>query len=64
MKREITNKEYDSMVKQASPNSKLLKDMCLSFVVGGIICVIGQLINDGFKNALLNAIFLRSPVRQ
>lgn len=49
MKRNISNKEYDMMVKKASPNSKIFKDMLLAFIVGGIICVIGQLINNGFS---------------
>ena len=49
MKREISNKEYDAMVKTASPNSQLFKDMICAFLVGGIICVIGQLINNGFS---------------
>jgi len=47
MKNNISNKEYSKMVEKASPNSKLLLDMTRAFVVGGIICVIGQLISDG-----------------
>ena len=42
----ISNKEYDSMVKKATPNSKLLKDMIAAFLVGGTICVIGQVITE------------------
>ena len=42
----ISNKEYYSMVKKATPNSKLLRDMLASFVVGGTICVIGQIIME------------------
>lgn len=42
----ISNKEYDSMVKRATPNSKLLKDMVMAFLVGGTICVIGQIITE------------------
>ena len=34
------------MVKQATPNSQLFLDMVKAFAVGGIICVIGQLITD------------------
>lgn len=49
MKKEISNKAYDAMVKKASPNSKTLKDMACAFLVGGIICVIGQFINIGFS---------------
>jgi len=49
MKNNISNKEYSKMVKKASPNSKLFSDMAKAFVVGGVICIIGQLISDGFK---------------
>ena len=42
----ISNKEYDSMVKKATPNSNLMQDSIKAFLVGGIICVIGQLITE------------------
>ena len=44
----ISNKEYDRMVKKATPNSQLLPNCIKAFVVGGVICVIGQLITEGF----------------
>ena len=50
MKNNISNKEYSQMVKKASPNSELLKDMIKAFIVGGIICIIGQLISDFYKS--------------
>lgn len=40
----ITNKDYDAMVKKASPNSKLFFDTFLAFVIGGTICTVGQLL--------------------
>lgn len=39
-------KQYSELVDQKSPPSELFKDMCLSFVIGGLICVVGQLINN------------------
>ena len=42
----ISKKDYDVMVKKATPNSSLFRDMLSAFVVGGVICVIGQLITD------------------
>lgn len=42
----ISKTQYDQMVKKATPNSSLLADMAKAFVVGGIICVIGQVICD------------------
>ncbi|MBO5007657.1 MAG: stage V sporulation protein AC [Clostridia bacterium] len=44
----ISNKEYDVMVKKATPNSKLFTDCVKAFIVGGIICVIGQIIMEGY----------------
>ena len=42
----VTQQQYDLMVKKSSPNSKSLKDIPKAFLIGGIICVIGQAIND------------------
>ena len=39
-----TNKEYQTYVDKKSPNSPLLKNCFNSFWVGGLICVIGQII--------------------
>ncbi len=41
---------YSEMVKEASPNSHLLADCVKAFVSGGIICVIGQVINNTFAS--------------
>ena len=38
-------KKYRKLVDKKSPPSELLKNMCKAFVVGGFICVIGQVIN-------------------
>lgn len=40
---------YQKYVDQKSPNSPLWKDLIWAFVVGGLICIIGQLISDGYK---------------
>lgn len=42
----ISKQQYDSMVKKASPDSRSAKDIAKAFVIGGIICCIGQGIND------------------
>ncbi len=42
----ISNKQYAEMVKKATPNSEIFKDMLKAFLVGGAICIIGQLITD------------------
>lgn len=41
-----TQKEYSDYVDQKSPNSPILKNCFNAFWVGGLICVIGQLIMD------------------
>lgn len=42
----VSKKEYSEMAKKASPDSTLFKDCLKAFLVGGIICTIGQ----GFIN--------------
>ncbi len=49
MQNQMTDKEYQKYVDKKTPNSTLFKDMVWAFVVGGIICIIGQLISDGYK---------------
>jgi stage V sporulation protein AC len=44
----MTNKEYGEYVKQKTPNSKLVPNMLKAFLVGGIICCIGQAITNGY----------------
>jgi stage V sporulation protein AC len=41
-------KAYPKMVKDKSPNSNLIKDCILAFIVGGLICDIGQIFNNLF----------------
>ncbi len=43
-----TNKEYQKYVDKKSPNSPIFKDCFNAFWVGGLICVIGQIIYDYF----------------
>lgn len=43
-----TNKEYQEYVNKKSPNSPIFKNCFNAFWVGGLICVIGQLIFNYF----------------
>ncbi len=43
---QLNNKQYSQMVKKQSPPSPKLKDCTAAFLVGGIICVIGQLLSE------------------
>jgi stage V sporulation protein AC len=49
MQNKMTNEEYQKYVDKKTPNSTLLKDIALAFLVGGLICIIGQLIFDGYS---------------
>lgn len=46
---ELSPKEYQEYVKQKSPKSPLGKDLLLAFVIGGLICVVGQAVQDGWS---------------
>lgn len=47
--KQYTPKQYNEMVKKASPNSKSWIDIPKAFVIGGLICCIGQGINNIFS---------------
>ena len=50
----MTNKEYAEYVKKKTPNSKLIPNALKAFLVGGIICCIGQGLLDGLSAAGLS----------
>ena len=50
----MTPKEYDKMLKESSPPTRSGRSLPMAFVVGGLICVAGQAIGDGFRAAGLN----------
>ena len=43
--------EYSGMVKKASPNSQLAKNCIWAFVVGGSICLLGEIMYDFYRRA-------------
>ena len=45
----MTPEEYQSYVKKISPKSPTVKDTLFAFVIGGGICVLGQLIQNGWS---------------
>ena len=51
---DMSPKEYQDYVRRVSPKSPLGKDVALAFVVGGAICVLGQLIQNGWSAAGLD----------
>ncbi len=54
MNKNFTKQEYSKYVKSVSPNSKLFINIIKAFAVGGIICVIGQIIFNWLKGRGLN----------
>ena len=51
----MTEKEYGKLVQDISPKSPIVKDCLWAFLVGGLICVLGQLILEGYKALGLDA---------
>ena len=51
---DMSPKEYQQYVQQKSQKSPIVKDVVLAFVIGGLICVVGQLIQNGWSAAGLD----------
>ena len=45
---DMSPKEYQEYVKQKSKKSPIVKDTVLAFLIGGAVCVLGQLIRNGW----------------
>ena len=45
----MTDKEYQKLVEQVSPNSPIGKDCFHAFWIGGLICVLGPLLINGYS---------------
>ena len=44
---DMTPQAYQQYVQQRMKKSPIWKDVCLAFVIGGAICVLGQAIQNG-----------------
>ena len=44
----MTEKEYDKLAQSLAPKSPIWKDCLNAFLVGGLICALGQAIMNGF----------------
>lgn len=49
MKNNMTDQQYRDYVNQKTPNSPIIKDVIWAFVIGGAVCVIGQLLSNGYR---------------
>ena len=45
----MTEREYGKLVDSMAPKSPIRKDCFNAFLIGGLICTIGQLIMNGYK---------------
>ena len=45
---DLTPKEYQQYVEQKAKKSPIVKDTALAFVIGGLICVLGQAIQTAW----------------
>lgn len=50
----MSNAEYDEYIKAKTPNSKLFTNCIKAFVIGGIICIIGQALLNLYQYLGLN----------
>lgn len=51
---DMTPEEYQNYVKQKAKKSPLVKDLLMAFLVGGVICVVGQVVMNGWGAAGLS----------
>lgn len=42
----LTNTEYSNIAKKCSPDTKYYKTLPMSFIIGGLICCVGQAFNN------------------
>ena len=52
--RDMSKQEYDALIKQREKPSPIVKDCIFAFLIGGAICVLGQLIREGWLGMGLN----------
>lgn len=50
----MTQKEYGKLIKDMAPKSPIVKDCIFAFLIGGLICAIGQAFMNLYSNLGLN----------
>ena len=53
IKKSIEETNYQEYVKKSMPKSHFLKECAMAFIVGGLICVLGEGLNDIGKKVLM-----------
>ncbi|MCR4437015.1 MAG: stage V sporulation protein AC [Clostridiales bacterium] len=46
MQKNFTKEDYRKYVEQISPKSKVLRNVVRAFIIGGLICIVGQFITN------------------
>ena len=46
----LTNEEYNELVQEASPKSPIVKDCAFAFIIGGSICMFGEILRQWYMN--------------
>lgn len=46
----ITNSEYDDLISKKAKKSPIVKNIVIAFIVGGLICCLGQFISNQLMN--------------
>ena len=54
MKNNMTPKEYGEYVKKKTPDSPVFTDCLRAFIIGGLVCTLGQVFLNIYKNCGLN----------
>ncbi|HOQ36350.1 MAG TPA: stage V sporulation protein AC [Acetivibrio sp.] len=49
MRKTMTDKEYQNYVEKKSPNSNIVRNVIRAFIVGGLICIVGQFITNALR---------------
>lgn len=49
LKQQVKQQQYQNEVDKLTPKPPLFKNICWAFVVGGLICTLGQFITDYFS---------------
>ena len=55
-----TGNEYNKMAKEASPNSPVFVDCLKAFLIGGTVCLLGQIFNFLFQKAGFNEEYVKA----
>ena len=60
---EIDKKEYGNYVKQVTPVHNTWKNLWRAFLVGGLICMLGQILTSVYMSFRRRKSYLESPGR-